>query len=251
MSTEEKSATKMLKIVIDIALEHCFLLATQHKCSWKRAEYVTPKWTTLAYYFELKLLRKKMVQEGCSPPLSLQTQGTNLPQWKVPFLYHELKRFLIIRDKEFEADVCANKAYYYFTKLLPPSSNFLSCQFITDLLCLYVKVPQAVSFGHFEPHIFTYEIGLPWWLSGKEFACLAGDPGSISGLVRAPGEGHGNPLKYSCLENSMDIGAWWSIVHRVSQNVTWLKRLSNRSSMYEIKISFSCFLKITNYWAQS
>ena len=41
-------------------------------------------------------------------------------------------------------------------------------------------------------------------------ACNAGDSGSIPGLGRFPGEGDGNPLQYSCLENSMDRGAWWA-----------------------------------------
>ena len=43
---------------------------------------------------------------------------------------------------------------------------------------------------------------------GKEAACNAGDLGSIPGLGRCPGEGNGNPLQYSCLENPMDRGAW-------------------------------------------
>ena len=43
---------------------------------------------------------------------------------------------------------------------------------------------------------------------GKESACNAGDPGSISGLGRSPGEGNSSPLQYSCLENPMDRGAW-------------------------------------------
>ena len=43
---------------------------------------------------------------------------------------------------------------------------------------------------------------------GKASVCNAGDPGSIPGLGRSPGEGNGNPLQYSCLENSMDGGAW-------------------------------------------
>ena len=43
---------------------------------------------------------------------------------------------------------------------------------------------------------------------GKESACNAGGPGSIPGLGRSPGEGNGNPLQYSCLENPMDGGAW-------------------------------------------
>ena len=44
-------------------------------------------------------------------------------------------------------------------------------------------------------------------LYGKESACSAGDAGSVSGLGRSPGEGHGNPLRYSCLKNSMARGA--------------------------------------------
>ena len=47
---------------------------------------------------------------------------------------------------------------------------------------------------------------------GKESACNAGDPGSISGLGRSPGEGNSSPLQYSCLENPMDRGAWEAIV---------------------------------------
>ena len=52
---------------------------------------------------------------------------------------------------------------------------------------------------------------------GKESARNAGGLGSIPGLGRSPGEGHGNPLQYSCLENPMDGGAWWAIVHGVAR----------------------------------
>ena len=45
-------------------------------------------------------------------------------------------------------------------------------------------------------------------LDGKESACNSGDQGLIPGLGRSPGEGNGNPLQYSCWENSMDRGAW-------------------------------------------
>ena len=50
----------------------------------------------------------------------------------------------------------------------------------------------------------------------------AGDTGSVPGLGRFPGEGNGNPLQYTCLENSMDRGAWWATVHGVSKNQTQL-----------------------------
>ena len=55
---------------------------------------------------------------------------------------------------------------------------------------------------------------------GKESACNAGDPGLIPGSGRFPGEGNGNPLQYSCLENPMDRGAWQAIVHGVVRVVT-------------------------------
>ena len=48
----------------------------------------------------------------------------------------------------------------------------------------------------------------------------AGDSGSIPGSGRSPGGGHGNPLQYSCLENPMDRGDWWAIVHRVAMGPT-------------------------------
>ena len=55
---------------------------------------------------------------------------------------------------------------------------------------------------------------------GKESACNAGDPSLIPGLGRSPGEGNGCPLQYSCLDNSMDRGAWQAtIVHGVVKNL--------------------------------
>ena len=58
--------------------------------------------------------------------------------------------------------------------------------------------------------------------AGKESACNAGDLGSIPGLGRSPGGGHGNPFHCSCLENPMDRGALWATVHRVAKSRTWL-----------------------------
>ena len=48
----------------------------------------------------------------------------------------------------------------------------------------------------------------------------AGDAGSIPGLGRLPGEGKGNPLQYSCLENPMDREGWWAILHRIAKSQT-------------------------------
>ena len=61
---------------------------------------------------------------------------------------------------------------------------------------------------------------------GIESACNAGDArdsGLIPGLGRSPGEGHGNPLQYSFLENPMERGAWRATVHRVTKSQTQLK----------------------------
>ena len=53
-----------------------------------------------------------------------------------------------------------------------------------------------------------YRVHLPGGSDSKASACNAGDPSSIPGSGRSPGEGNGNPLQYSCLENSMGGGAW-------------------------------------------
>ena len=70
-----------------------------------------------------------------------------------------------------------------------------------------------------------WQIVLIWIMPGsdsKESACSVGDLGSIPGLGRSPGEGNGNPLQCSCLENSMDRGAWWAIVLGVTKSQTEL-----------------------------
>ena len=59
---------------------------------------------------------------------------------------------------------------------------------------------------------------------GKESACNEGDPRSTPGSGRFPGEENGYPLQYSCLENSMDRGAWWAADHGIAKDQT---RLSN------------------------
>ena len=61
-------------------------------------------------------------------------------------------------------------------------------------------------------------LGFPDSSDSKESDRNAGDLGSISGLGRFPGEGNGNPLQCSCVENSRDRGAWWAPVHRVAVN---------------------------------
>ena len=67
-------------------------------------------------------------------------------------------------------------------------------------------------------------VGLPGGSDGKESSCNAGDPGSIPGSGRSPGEENGYPLQYSCLKNAMDgePGRLWVTVHGVSKSQTQL-----------------------------
>ena len=61
-------------------------------------------------------------------------------------------------------------------------------------------------------------MGFPGGSDGEESACNAGDQGSIPGLEKSSGEYYGNPLQYSCLENSMDRGAWQATVHGITES---------------------------------
>ena len=71
---------------------------------------------------------------------------------------------------------------------------------------------------------------LPWWLRWLT-VCSAEDLGSIPGSGKSPGEGNGYPLQYSCLENSMEGGAWWTTVYGVTKRVRhdWATNTTKRS----------------------
>ena len=89
---------------------------------------------------------------------------------------------------------------WYFSVVLIPISLIMSKN--ECLLCFMPLLPfQAFSGGS----------------DGKESTCNAGGQGLIPGWQKTPGEGNGNPLQYSCLENPMDRGAWQVIVHGVAK----------------------------------
>ena len=87
---------------------------------------------------------------------------------------------------------------------------------------------------------------------GQESVCNAGDPGSNPGSGRFPGEGNGNPLPYSCLENPMDGGVWQATIHGVTKSRTQLSDFTHvlicdesvyvSRNFFSCSIIFSCFI---------
>ena len=103
--------------------------------------------------------------------------------------------------------------------LVPPSTPFLN-SFTTLNICPYLcllfqSYPETGSFSS----SVKYD-GSPGGSDGKESTGNAGDLGSIPGLGRCPGGGHGNPFQCSWLEHPMDRGAWWATVHGVTKSRT-------------------------------
>ena len=77
-------------------------------------------------------------------------------------------------------------------------------------------------------------MGFPGGSDGEVSVCNAGDPGSIPGLGRSPGEGNGSPLQYSCLDEPMDGGVWWATVHGVAKGWTRLGDFTSLQSSLEL-----------------
>ena len=88
-------------------------------------------------------------------------------------------------------------------------------------------------------------VGFPGGSEVKASACNAGDLGSFPGLGRSPGEGNGNPLQYSCLENPMDGGAWWATVHGVAKSQIRLRDFTFTLSILWHCLSLGLELKLT------
>ena len=73
-----------------------------------------------------------------------------------------------------------------------------------------LDITRNGTFGSYDELFPGHQMGFPGGSEGKVYACSVGDRGLILGSGRSPGEGNGNPLQYSCLENPMDRGAWWA-----------------------------------------
>ena len=111
--------------------------------------------------------------------------------------------------------------------------------------CLTLCDPMDCSLLH-------WQVGFPGGTEGKDSAQSAGDLGLIPGSGRAPGEGNGSLLQYSCLENSMDRGAWWATGHRVQRMDTaeWLNCIG-RWVLYHWDLGIRLFYSNTIYNSQN
>jgi len=119
---------------------------------------------------------------------------------------------------------CVHKSVLYVCVSIPALQVCSSVPFSLD--SIYVINLQYLFFSFW---LTSLCMGLPGGSDSKVSAHNSGDPGSIPGLGRHTGEGNGNLLQYSCLENSMDGGAWWATVHGVAKSQT---RMSDFTSFF-------------------
>ena len=143
-----------------------------------------------------------------------------------------------LANSELQIDTCLQPRYMS-TKI---SEIYLSCPesagpyelpelySVADHACGCINlIEKSALCNEQESHGTLGKLCYHYWAplngsDGKESTCNIGDLGSVPGLRRYPGEGHGNPLQYSCLKNSMDGGAWQATDHGVRKSQT---RLSN------------------------
>ena len=88
-----------------------------------------------------------------------------------------------------------------------------------------IRTLRPTEVNYLPQHHVAYK-EVPGGSDHKESTCNVRDMDSLPGLGRPPGGGNGNPLRYSCLENPMDRGAWQATVQRVTESRAQLKRLS-------------------------
>ena len=144
-------------------------------------------------------------------------------------------------------------------KIQSPGPEFQSSHKCLSLAASNQTLPKrnlgnvVLSFTPVEKAMATHSSTLAWkipWIEEPGRLQSMGSPRLdmtewLHFLFSLPciGEGNGNPLQYSCLENPRDRGAWWAAIYRVAQSQTWLMRLSSSSSFTpELSTQFLCHL---------
>ena len=114
--------------------------------------------------------------------------------------------------------------FIYIITCISTSFLFVAKQYSTVYICVCVCVLYI--------HLASKVALMVKNLMANANAGDVRDTGSIPGFERSSGEGNGNPLQYSCLENPMDRGTWWTTVHRVKKSWIRLKQLSRQGCIH-------------------
>ena len=110
-----------------------------------------------------------------------------------------------------------NLFYFIFPLATYENPSYYPCQ---HLVCSLFFI-LVILIGNVLAYHFCLSLRFPTWVAQMvKSACSTGDPGSIPGSGRSPGEGNGNLLQYSCLESPIDRGAWQAAVHGVAKSWT-------------------------------
>ena len=122
---------------------------------------------------------------------------------------------------------------YIYRRISTDTACASFCVFFSQFLlpCVLIELFHCLSY---------WDNCVPQWLNSNASACNAGDLGLIPGWGRSPGGGNGNPFQYSCLENPMDRGVWWTTVHGLLKSWTWLSDWAQCSPLGH-KLSIGCF----------
>ena len=109
-----------------------------------------------------------------------------------------------------------------------------------EIACNVGNPSSTSRLGRPPGELIGYPLHYSWAsLVAQMIKNLPADPGSLPVSGRSPGGGHGNPLQYSCLENSMGRGAWWSPIHRITKSWTRLKQLSTAQQSVLLRNTYS------------
>ena len=107
-----------------------------------------------------------------------------------------------------------------FQGQIPYNIQYLSLSvWLISLSIICPRPMHTLQKALFHYSLWLNNIPLPSGSNGKISTCNTGDRGLIPESGRSPGEGNGNPLQYSCLENSMNRGTWWATVHGVTKSL--------------------------------